>query len=58
MSSIDTWTSAQTSEAWKIMKCRGVKTKEELEKLKKIEKRHLALTGFTLPKVFIAKELL
>jgi hypothetical protein len=58
MKHIDDWTSSETSDAWKILKGRGIKTKEDLVKLKAIEKRHLELTGFALPKVFIAKELL
>lgn len=58
MKIIDEWTSVQTADAWKRIKHRGVKTKEELKTLKEIEKRHLELTGFALPKVFITKELL
>ncbi len=58
MKPINEWTSSQTSHAWKLLKCRGIKTQEELKAYTDIEKRHRELTGFTLPKVHIAKELL
>lgn len=59
MSNIDlqSMTSEDTARVWKKLKCRGIKTQEELDFFKKLSKRHEELTGFSLPKPHLIKEL-